>query len=417
MSVNVRQLPPELLIEVFVWCLGGGPYDVFDIRQGPWVLGHVCARWRLVLLGSSKLWSCFRAEMKQNALHPRRLALLAAALSRSRRHDLCVCVDSYCVAHSPHLIQHSHRCRELTISLSPASIADVRGLKGRLPCLQSLTLTLLPPLGQTQLANETFSIAPALTELYLINRGSNLPWLNLPWRQLKLLSLAGFHVADVLCILRHTPALEKLKFAHALSLPGERLARGGVIELPSLRVLESCDPAFLEFINMPALETLDLSAGFQRRTIPALHVFLKSSHCHASRLRSLHIHQDSNLFHLSEALHNATGLEELHVSLGHFHYSSIWEFFWSLTRPTGKVCGPYLPKLVTFIFRLEEEAGEEEVDFLRRLFMDMVDSRSVGAGDERALRFIEIHLTEGGARKDLEQVRKLKRARRGTVAW
>ncbi|KAJ8088714.1 hypothetical protein AAF712_007343 [Marasmius tenuissimus] len=68
-----RQLPNEVLAEIFVLCTSGRDTNIpkranappennsypstLDTKQPPWVLGQVCARWRNLALSLPKLWS------------------------------------------------------------------------------------------------------------------------------------------------------------------------------------------------------------------------------------------------------------------------------------------------------------------------------------------------------------------------
>ncbi len=38
-------LPPEVLSEIFGLALGGGFFNVSDIKTGPWAFGNVCSSW------------------------------------------------------------------------------------------------------------------------------------------------------------------------------------------------------------------------------------------------------------------------------------------------------------------------------------------------------------------------------------
>ncbi|KAJ6459933.1 hypothetical protein C8R45DRAFT_842883, partial [Mycena sanguinolenta] len=51
-----RQMPPEILGEIFAWTLPSA-HDIFGTRRCPWILTHVCSRWRAVALSIPSLWS------------------------------------------------------------------------------------------------------------------------------------------------------------------------------------------------------------------------------------------------------------------------------------------------------------------------------------------------------------------------
>ncbi|KAK0218983.1 hypothetical protein IW262DRAFT_1249822, partial [Armillaria fumosa] len=51
----IRTCPPEILAEIFMQTLDDH-YDVFDTKRGPWVLGHVCRRWKYISRSYPALW-------------------------------------------------------------------------------------------------------------------------------------------------------------------------------------------------------------------------------------------------------------------------------------------------------------------------------------------------------------------------
>ncbi|KAJ7609005.1 hypothetical protein FB45DRAFT_707482, partial [Roridomyces roridus] len=57
----LRRVPPEILAEIFSWTLPG-PDDGFalagrKVKHSPWILGHICRRWRAIALSTPSLWS------------------------------------------------------------------------------------------------------------------------------------------------------------------------------------------------------------------------------------------------------------------------------------------------------------------------------------------------------------------------
>ncbi|KAL1744010.1 hypothetical protein HDZ31DRAFT_64485 [Schizophyllum fasciatum] len=54
--VPINKLPPELLSEVFA-CVVHEVASVADVRRGPWLLSHICHRWRALARGTPTLWT------------------------------------------------------------------------------------------------------------------------------------------------------------------------------------------------------------------------------------------------------------------------------------------------------------------------------------------------------------------------
>ncbi|KAJ7607857.1 hypothetical protein FB45DRAFT_763676, partial [Roridomyces roridus] len=60
---SIRRVPPEILGEIFSWTLpctlreALEPEDCdFDPTRSPWVLTHICSRWRAVAISIPSLW-------------------------------------------------------------------------------------------------------------------------------------------------------------------------------------------------------------------------------------------------------------------------------------------------------------------------------------------------------------------------
>ncbi|KAJ7113985.1 hypothetical protein C8R44DRAFT_560379, partial [Mycena epipterygia] len=56
----LRRMPPEVLAEIFSWTLPW-VHDAmgrwrFDAKSCPWVLTHICGRWRQVAISTPSLW-------------------------------------------------------------------------------------------------------------------------------------------------------------------------------------------------------------------------------------------------------------------------------------------------------------------------------------------------------------------------
>ncbi|KAJ6552744.1 hypothetical protein B0H19DRAFT_901178, partial [Mycena capillaripes] len=57
----LRRTPPEVLSEIFSWTLPPAIYSRqrmgFSAMDSPWVLTHICRRWRAVAISTPPLWS------------------------------------------------------------------------------------------------------------------------------------------------------------------------------------------------------------------------------------------------------------------------------------------------------------------------------------------------------------------------
>ncbi|KAK0466622.1 hypothetical protein IW261DRAFT_1113724 [Armillaria novae-zelandiae] len=95
-----RQLPNELLIDIFIRCLS--VCDELDSPLDPgafhWTLSHVCRKWREVAIGMPKIWSHIRLSfgndrfLNGSRVHEAAF-MLGVVLDRARRHDLDVLIQ------------------------------------------------------------------------------------------------------------------------------------------------------------------------------------------------------------------------------------------------------------------------------------------------------------------------------------
>ncbi|CAK5270549.1 unnamed protein product [Mycena citricolor] len=53
----IRRLPPDVLREIFLWCLPTSHHPTMSVRHAPLLLGRVCGLWREVALATPRLWA------------------------------------------------------------------------------------------------------------------------------------------------------------------------------------------------------------------------------------------------------------------------------------------------------------------------------------------------------------------------
>ncbi|KAF8966786.1 hypothetical protein BDZ97DRAFT_602005 [Flammula alnicola] len=53
----LRRLPPEILQDIFVWCLPQNRNAVMHASEAPVLLGRVCSEWRRISIGTPEVWS------------------------------------------------------------------------------------------------------------------------------------------------------------------------------------------------------------------------------------------------------------------------------------------------------------------------------------------------------------------------
>ncbi|KAF7336510.1 F-box domain-containing protein [Mycena sanguinolenta] len=116
----LRRIPAEILGEIFSWSLPSH-WDVLDVRNCPWVLTHVCRRWRAVALSMTSLWSLISVDFETKPQYPR--AMISTQIERARSLKIHFfgyedCDASSQIALFELLAIHSHRWEELSIQLT-----------------------------------------------------------------------------------------------------------------------------------------------------------------------------------------------------------------------------------------------------------------------------------------------------------
>lgn len=90
MQSSASCLPPELIADIFLWVAKqSDDQDILDTKGPPWILGHVCGRWRDIALASTSLW---RAILITSPLPPWSAEILEECLSRSGTQSLMISI-------------------------------------------------------------------------------------------------------------------------------------------------------------------------------------------------------------------------------------------------------------------------------------------------------------------------------------
>jgi hypothetical protein len=165
----LRRMPPELLLEIFLWT---GSYANEDfganIRHCPWVLTHVCRQWRTLAIETSPLWSLIFIDYNAG---PENLSLpmLETQLARARK----LKITFYGCATSDrgnqtevftYLAKYASNWEELEIGLTSDLVSLMDGLQNRISHLRKLTIVdLQDSNGQYEVT--AFETAPLLVEV------------------------------------------------------------------------------------------------------------------------------------------------------------------------------------------------------------------------------------------------------------
>ncbi len=288
----LRKFPVELLMEIFKHTTKDF-FPVFDMSQGPWLLGRVCRGWRAVSRSSAEFWMSLSLdgcpqlgipENRENIL----LALLEDALTLSKGSDLSI---RYSLTRVPPdtdsllirmLISQSYRWKDVHLTISPDLVPDIRKIDGHL--LLRLVRLHLAPCGLGVLpeeALEPFLLAPNIRDvtLHLVAHSYSL-FLHSPlWRR-----LTHFRDDHPATIDDHLTFLSQLNGLESYAIPWciETRGSGSMSLTPithgNLRSLQIQDIDLLQYLVCPALEALSVTIfEVKRPELDLLNVFRQFS--------------------------------------------------------------------------------------------------------------------------------------------
>ncbi|KAF8972981.1 hypothetical protein BDZ97DRAFT_1912582 [Flammula alnicola] len=293
-----RRLPTELLVEIFLHYLGG--HRELKRNSPPWILGHICRRWRHIAVNTAALWRHL-PPMRLGSLEKpqlkRQIACLSTLLTRSGDAGLTFFLAKTDTP-TPHdailtmLFEHSQRWERISLAISEDVCAHFSRVKGRLSSLQSLNL-LLTRTGR--LLVNMFEVAPKLREVRL----GSVTWpgiIKLPWDQLSNFTEDSSHSNHLVAVLRSSATcLEKLNFITDQTwLAFNETANIRSTSLPNLTSLALQSPAetglqsLLAALTVPALQEVVLRIFTNRSVVQEMTGMINRSACTLQRL-VLHI--------------------------------------------------------------------------------------------------------------------------------
>ncbi|KAK7055771.1 hypothetical protein R3P38DRAFT_2499383 [Favolaschia claudopus] len=256
----VRRIPHDVLLEIFAWTV---PDDarmkhVHATHRCPWVLGHVCSRWRAISVGSPKLWTHIDRRLP--------LGMIKAQLDRSLPHPLTVELGFSDKGRVELLIACSSRWEAADIEMRGLMGPALAAVQGQLPLLRRLKYH---DNNGFRLFG-AFSSAPVLRDVSLSGRASVV----LPWSQVKRLNLKLLD-STILNPLEEAQNIEELSVT---GRPLGQLPSPGAMELSCLRKLLIKNGVFLDSLILPALN--DLYVSMDLTSVPSL---IHRSNCHLTR--------------------------------------------------------------------------------------------------------------------------------------
>ncbi|TDL21565.1 hypothetical protein BD410DRAFT_789686 [Rickenella mellea] len=278
-SATIPALPPEILCEIFLYCL---PIDhdqcsIFKQSQAPSLLGRVCSRWRTVSISSPHLWSRFaivdRLNQTSGIDHKKAVEATKLWISRSASHPLSIFIHypQYAPILQPvfaSILSESWRWKDINMVVSSeiGSLILATFRLAHLPHLENFRCAIFGEALRERPLIYNFSSAPRLqlfhhhrTPGVQIDFGSRVHHVkSLRIAYPPIARIPGTSFSDVLTCLTHCPLLEEFFFSVSESWTS-RQEVPTVIELLHLRVfilrlLPNINPGFLfDILFLPAL--------------------------------------------------------------------------------------------------------------------------------------------------------------------
>ncbi|KAF8205687.1 hypothetical protein K438DRAFT_1964103 [Mycena galopus ATCC 62051] len=252
---RVLALPPEILAEIFLFCLGGRP-NTPDPTEAPLLLCAVCQQWRNIASTTPQLWSSISVDLEGDPPFD----LVCIWLSRARSTPLSLCWHVYepLGASFETISALSGQWQDVELSGALASLP----INGNYPLLEGLCV--YPPYCTRPISS--FCDAPKLRDVYIPSYAAMI-WL--PLHQLVSFRTNSVFIEDCLELLRNASNFVAARLGiqpyESSALPDT------IFPLHQLRSLtlscnyETIDPmvsvALLKCFKVPTFKTLAL--GFE----------------------------------------------------------------------------------------------------------------------------------------------------------
>ncbi|KAJ7044759.1 hypothetical protein C8F04DRAFT_595941 [Mycena alexandri] len=259
----VLTLPPEIMTEIFLYCLPEQrKLDVVNTKEAPLLLTHVCGAWRHIACSTPRLWTAFYITEKDGYLDD--LANIAETwFTRAGKCALSVKFhgsrtgETDFVSLLPGLRRHAREMRSLELH---AGVGDFV-MMPPLECvsLQKLSIRLLGYLPEHPPVEIFTNGVPLLREA-LMNAAPP-SFLALPWQQLTKFTGELYTVRECMQALRAMPNLTECAFGAY-----DREDDHEVFSHPNIRhfTLFKCNYTHaasadaLGVVTLPALQTLEI---------------------------------------------------------------------------------------------------------------------------------------------------------------
>ncbi|KAJ6467967.1 hypothetical protein C8R47DRAFT_1325889 [Mycena vitilis] len=317
----LRRMPAEILLEIFSWTMP--PIAVIRhrgklnlTRSSPWVLTHICRRWRSVSISDPSLWSLVAINYSTNSdpWLAFSQSMVKNQIARARK------LKIHFYGHEPSdsrpqvgmlqlLAKYSTQWEELSLGLTAALVPVLAGVRDCIPSLRRLYIQWESPESQAGITEslDFFQLAPSLIDASIYNEYRSIQFL-LPWQNLTRYHLdAPWDVQHLL--LKMTPNVVEARIFVDFDLEPWPDSNE-IIDLGSLRRLSISHAEILNYLTTPHLEELaiylraDEPSGFVDR--------LMASSC---PLRKITLAGGPTLHPMTQMLENFPSIIELRIAI------------------------------------------------------------------------------------------------------
>lgn len=270
----IRRLPSELISEIAYHAIPDVEESVsLKLREGPWVLSHLCSRWRDTVVSLPGLWSQPKicpADINYNPMSP---IILDTILTRAKDHRLTF-KSVYFDPRFPDMhmyrrilevmVSRSHLWHNVTMFDFPTELIPVLdAVRNRLPLLNWLWVRFD---SDSDVAATTpidyFANAPLFVHASFHHFPGDLRLLQLPWSQLTRLEAYDCTAEEELYILRQLRSIRSCDLRRTAEDPLD-LEVFDSIELPFLQRLSADTLHTLGCVLAPSLVAVDITVdGF-----------------------------------------------------------------------------------------------------------------------------------------------------------
>lgn len=238
-------------------------------RRFPWVLGHICSKWRAIFLSMTpQFWSRISIHYEAPHFHQQKVERIKEMaeffVNRNRAETisfdyriLAFTVASHSAPDDMHpvlelLVEQSMRWESVTILIAQSDLPILRRIRNRLPMLRKLVISMHEP-RLLDASNDMFEDAPLLRDVVLMDTSWKIKWSALTTLELRTAEKVS------LAILPHVSNLENLSIISIYERT--EIEAHGPITLPRLKTLTVRHeaPSFLDVLEAPELENLELA--------------------------------------------------------------------------------------------------------------------------------------------------------------